>query len=374
MQRQKGSITLEGAISTIVVMAIVLSFGSFMKIVHVHSVVQHALIQTAEEISQYSYFYSLLGLSEVNDTAVQQGKEGSAAVSEGIEEVEAFLNHIGNGQMVKPNTEKLNPKKMIAALSKAFAGELYGMAKTVTINHIVTMPLLESYLPDDRDTFFEKNHVVQVGDFSGIDLGKSRYFENSDGFDEIELVAVYQMNVVSPIPIFDEVTIVQSAKSRAFFAAPEKVASTPSAEEVTESVWELSNFERADVILEQEKIPNNMPEGFQALRNFDEKNGTAVTYLTLDLNSKSYRNEKSAIRSRLKSKLHKLSDFKEDFHEGISLDVSDIRQVDYYVVIPKEVQADTMVIFQDEIERLGKYIELSDGRRVTLNIIVKQVK
>ena len=47
MGRQKGSITLEGAISTLVLMAIVLTFSSFMKVVHVHGVVQHALIQTA---------------------------------------------------------------------------------------------------------------------------------------------------------------------------------------------------------------------------------------------------------------------------------------------------------------------------------------
>lgn len=373
MQRQKGSITLEGAISTIVVMAIILSFGSFMKIVHVHGVVQHALIQTAEEISQYSYFYSLLGLNEVNDAAVQQGKEGSASVSESIEEVETFLKNIGNGQLVKPNTEKLDPKEMITALTKTLAGDLYGKAKTVTLNHVVAMPLLESYLPEDMDTFFEKNNVIQEGDFSGIDLGKSRFFENSDGFDEIELVAVYQMKVVSPIPIFDKVTIVQSAKSRAFFSAPRKASGT-SSEEVTTSVWELSSFERAEVIVEQEGIPNNLPESFQALRGFDEQSGAASTYITMDLNSKSYQKERSAVRSRLKSKLNKLSDFEHDSNEDVSLDVSEIKRVDYYVVIPEDVDADTMTIFREEVERLGTEIRLSDGKRVALNVIVKQVK
>ena len=79
MNRQRGSITLEGAISTIVLMAVILTFSSFMKIVHVHGVVQHALIQTASEISQYSYFYSLSGLNGVNDAIATQGTQGSAA-------------------------------------------------------------------------------------------------------------------------------------------------------------------------------------------------------------------------------------------------------------------------------------------------------
>ena len=39
------------------------------------------------------------------------------------------------------------------------------------------------------------------------------------------------------------------------------------------SVWELSNFERADVIVEKENIPNNMPSTFEAVRGFDEKTG-----------------------------------------------------------------------------------------------------
>lgn len=374
MNNQKGSITLEGAISTIVLIAVILTFSSFIKIVHVQGVIQHALIQTASEISQYSYFYSLSGINEINDIVVSQGNKGSKSVSEGINEIEKFLGEIGNGNIIKPNMEKLNPKEMIIALSKALGGELYSSAKTVSLNHIITMPLLKSYLPEDANTFFEKNNVIQNGDFAGIDLGKSRYFENSDGYDEIELVAVYQMKIVSPIPILDKVTIVQTAKSRAFFAGKYSATSSSKTEEIQMSVWELSNFERADVIVEKENIPNNMPSTFEAVRGFDEKTGKASTYITLDLNSDTYKGKANQIHSKLQDKLHKIEKFKEDKKNDISLQCSQIKSVDYYVVVPKNVSKENFDVFQKEIEKLGESIRLSDGRNVKLNVIIKQVE
>ncbi len=374
MNNQKGSITLEGAISTIVLIAVILTFSSFIKIVHVQGVIQHALIQTASEISQYSYFYSLSGINEINDIVVSQGNKGSKSVSEGINEIEKFLGEIGNGNIIKPNMEKLNTKEMIIALSKALGGELYSSAKTVSLNHIITMPLLKSYLPEDANTFFEKNNVIQNGDFAGIDLGKSRYFENSDGYDEIELVAVYQMKIVSPIPILDKVTIVQTAKSRAFFAGKYSATSSSKTEEIQMSVWELSNFERADVIVEKENIPNNMPSTFEAVRGFDEKTGKASTYITLDLNSDTYKGKANQIHSKLQDKLHKIEKFKEDKKNDISLQCSQIKSVDYYVVVPKNVSKENFDVFQKEIEKLGESIRLSDGRNVKLNVIIKQVE
>lgn len=374
MKKQKGSITLEGAISTLVLMAIILTFSSFMKIVHVHGVVQHALIQTAGEIAQYSYLYSLSGLDQVNNAVVDQGQAGSEAVSSGIDEVELFLENIGNGSLVKPNMDNLNPKELIIALSKALAGELYGAGKTILLNHTITMPLLDTYLPNGRVAFFEKNNVVQDGEFSGIDLGASRYFENPDGYDEIELVAIYQMKVISPIPIFDQVTIVQSAKSRSYFSGDKSAPTSPDQEAEETSVWELSNFERARVITERENIPNNMPQSFKAIRGYDDKTGTASTYITLDLNSDTYKDNKKQILSKLKGKLNKIENFKEDQDGTTSLNASQIKSVDYYVVIPEDLSPEMESAFQAELRKLDSKVELSDGREVKVNIIVKKVK
>ena len=372
MRGQKGSITLEGAISTLVLMAIVLTFSSFMKIVHVHGVVQHALIQTAGEIAQYSYLYSVAGLEQVNNAVSDQGRAGSETVSAGIDEVESFLKNIGNGKLVQPNMDALDPKELIKGLSKALAGEVYGTAKTVLLNHTIAMPLLSSYLPNGRDAFFEKNNVVQDGEFSGIDLGASRYFENADGYDEIELVAVYQMKVVSPIPILERVTIVQSAKSRSYFSGDKSAPSKPNEEAEESSVWKLSNFERARMVAEREGIPTNMPDSFTAVRGF--QNGTATTYITLDLNADSYRDSMGQVRRRLEEKLRKIEDFKHDSYGEASLDVSDIESVDYYVVIPEDITPAQKQRFLEEVDKLGDTIKLSDGRRVKLNITVKQVK
>lgn len=374
MDKQKGSITLEGAISTLVLMAVILTFSSFMKIVYVHGVMQHALIQTAGEIAQYSYIYSLSGLNEVNNAVATQGSQGSAAVSAGIDEVEGFLEEIGNGSLVQPDMDNLDPKTMITSLAKALAGEVYSTGKTVMLNHLVAMPLLKSYLPRDMDTFFAKNNVVQDGEFAGIDLGKSRYFMNADGYDEIELVAVYQMKVISPIPILQEVTLVQSAKSRAFFSAKKYVPPQGEEEEIDISVWELGDFERAEVIVKRENIPNNMPLNFPAIRGFDEKTGVASNYNTIDLNREEYHNNGGKMGTALKRKLKKIQKFENAKQGDVSVDVQQIKAVDYYVVIPKDVSPEDYALFQKEVRKLGDTIQLSDDRKVKLNIYISQVE
>lgn len=213
-KKNKGSVTIEATISLMVIMTVVLTFSSIIRVVHIHSVIQHSLVQTANEIAEYSYFYSLTGIDKLNNTAVSRGQASAETISAGIDEVEHVMNEFSNGKLVSPDMDKLDFKKIISSIIPALLGEVYDQGKSLTINTFVTKPLFKTYLPDNADQYLKENHVENGID--GIDFSYSRYFANSDK-DEIEIVAVYNVKFFAPIPIIDKVTIIQSAKARAFF-------------------------------------------------------------------------------------------------------------------------------------------------------------
>ena len=213
--KNKGSVTIEAAISLLVMITVVVTFGSFIKVVHIHSVMQHALIQTANEMAEYSYLYSLTGINRVNNAVTDQTQGGSETVSAAIDEATRIYDDITSGKIVTSiDTDKFNLKELAVGLVKAIAGEVYEGGKSALINTAVTKPLLKSYLPEDADNYLKQNNVV--GGFDGIDFSKSRYFSSND--NEIEIVAVYSVKFFAPIPIIDKVTIVQSAKTRAYMS------------------------------------------------------------------------------------------------------------------------------------------------------------
>ena len=59
---------------------------------------------------------------------------------------------------------------------------------------------------------------------------------------------------------------------------------------------------------------------------------------------------------------------------GKEVKVDDIKSVDYYVYIPKDATAAEKTAVRTAVNSIEKEAELSNGEKVTLNIIVKEVK
>ena len=54
-RKQRGALTIEASISYSIFMMIVVTFLYIMRIVYAYGLIQHAVAQTAKELSMYSY-------------------------------------------------------------------------------------------------------------------------------------------------------------------------------------------------------------------------------------------------------------------------------------------------------------------------------
>ena len=214
----KGSATIEATISLITIITAVITFSMFIKVVYIHGIVQHAIIQTANEMAEYSYFYSLTGLDDINSSIGTATNEGREDVNNFIDDCTNFYNDISNGNFLSASLPgEFDIKQVLIGFMTALTGNVYGQDKTTLINNTVTIPVFNSYLPESKEDFLKDNLVIQGVGNNGIDFSQSKYFENTDGYNEIEIVAVYNIKFVTPIPLIKHLTVVQTAKSRAFF-------------------------------------------------------------------------------------------------------------------------------------------------------------
>lgn len=239
MRKSKGSVTIEAAIALVVMIAAMLTLNIFIKVTLIHGLIQHSLIQTANEMATYDYVLSLLGVTELNnqvedktDTAQNDIDNKINSVTEAMGTIQGIFTseykesgtdangeaivsqeqnsqtslNIGNLSLnlsgdttisdaedtVKDliekfkdtNTGKLNFKNIITNFLKATAGEAYRDVKTLAINAI-TKAMLSTYINDDNNSQNKKlidNYVVSC---SKDDEGKLVKDDSEKGLDAL---------------------------------------------------------------------------------------------------------------------------------------------------------------------------------------------
>lgn len=239
MRKNKGSVTIEAAIALVVMIAAMLTLNIFIKVTLIHGLIQHSLIQTANEMATYDYVLSLLGVTEINNQVENQintaeeeinnvtrametiqgiftseykesGTDASGEVTVSKEENSQTSLNIGNFDLnfsgdttindaenyIKdlvegfkdPNTGKLDFKNVITGflknILKSTAGEAGRKLKTYAINAI-TKAMLSTYINDDNNSQNKKlldNYVVSC---SKDDEGKLVKDDSKKGLDAL---------------------------------------------------------------------------------------------------------------------------------------------------------------------------------------------
>lgn len=64
LRENKGALTIEASISYSVFLMIIVTILYLMRIVYAYGLVQHAVGQTAKELSMYTYVYQVTGMNE----------------------------------------------------------------------------------------------------------------------------------------------------------------------------------------------------------------------------------------------------------------------------------------------------------------------
>ncbi len=370
IKNEAGSITLEAAIAICITISVVLTISFFGRVVYVHGIIQNALIQTANEMSVYSYLYSMAGINEINDVMNARNDASRANFNTSLNEMKNFYD-----ELTALNLSGLEVPNIDGSILGDAAGSLesvvFDSIKTQGVNELLTKHLVKRYIPkaeNPADDFLAKNNVV--GGMGGLDYSASRYF-NSDAPDCIHLVVSYQIKFVSPIPVIDTLPVVQGAKVRCWFKAPPSTNPEADPEENPEAdrgIWSLASTARGRQIIEAQSY-SNLATNFKKLKGFS--GGTAFLATSIDLCANTYEGNKSAIKSRITSELNGISQFRADTKNGVTVRVEDIRTVESYIYIPPDASpADVLAAQECAMELSENTVTLADGRRVPVRVQV----
>lgn len=216
--RRKGALTVEASISYSIFLMVIVTILYLMRIVYTYGLVQHAVSQTAKELSLYTYFYQISGVSEWNQGISGAVSDRTDQFNKDAEDLVQFYKTFGSEEEGEYNgtTNILEfLKNLGAAMIKEGHADLtqnsFELAAELTVR-----PLLASYIgadaPKQSDAADARLKALRVVDgLSGLNLENSHFFEDGE---TIDLIVCYTIDPVMPIDILPELHLVNRAYIR----------------------------------------------------------------------------------------------------------------------------------------------------------------
>ncbi|MBQ9975816.1 MAG: hypothetical protein IJP16_04835 [Clostridia bacterium] len=289
--RERGSVTVEAAISLTTFMFAIVTILTIMNICIVQAKISVAINSAAKELSQYSYLYAITGLNESHSAISKSAEETKKDIDSTVSDVNAVFTEIQN---LGNSTEKLeaqdysgflNDVEASAANVKDSAGSLkntvtkmaedpkgvaFGIAKIAAndglnfaMSKLVAEPLskvlckknLVSTKGGEVEEYLKGLGVVPSATGSymdGLDFSGSTIFP--DGSNEIKVHVEYKVKAISLLPIDATFTFSQTAITHGWLAGENSYRTLKEVlgEESNVNIWTKGTLsERTDLIRHQ---------------------------------------------------------------------------------------------------------------------------
>lgn len=207
---QSGMLTVEAVLCLMPFVLVILGIISFINIFMVHSKVQVALYETANELSAYTYFYQALGIRDADGKLGSDIESGTVQLTAFLEDIETaranlenknateedFKGVINSGRELVSSPQTLIRNIVYMGIGKAEeAGKSWLaslIAKPLTQNYLNTSTSLLSSGGQSADEYLKAFGVR--GGMDGMDFGKSTIFTDSD-HKMIDIVVEYDLDV-----------------------------------------------------------------------------------------------------------------------------------------------------------------------------------
>lgn len=244
-KNERGSLTVEACLSFTVFMMIMFSLIFLIRIVYVYGLIQHAITQTAKELSSYSYLYQVSGISDIDKAITGSTSAGvdnfNAKTSAVVDAYSAFMsvgesvsssgdisNIIENIDGTIADIDKMkdsfgtaadavvdmvsNPVDTVKSIGAVFAKGVSENIKTFLGGEIVKYMAAE-YIqsPKYSDANDRLLKLQVIGGINGLDFSSSKFF--TDGAD-IDIVVCYSIKPLMPINILPELNLVNRVSVR----------------------------------------------------------------------------------------------------------------------------------------------------------------
>ncbi|KNY25071.1 TadE/TadG family type IV pilus assembly protein [Pseudobacteroides cellulosolvens] len=329
--KKRGSLTIEAACALPVVILVVLTIAYFIRVAYIHSIIQHALDESAKEISSYSYLYSVSKLQSLNDSTEDLLTENEATAASRIDTVLETVNSVNdkigklgnlsndvdkfNFEEVKglyndgkvdvekikgiyneirghPNGWKGGIKKEVASISALVAHGLLESGREELSEIIVRIMMRKHIATDiyDEDIVLKKLNII--GGYDGLDFTGTTLFKDKK---TIKIVVSYTIEPITPLPIIPELRIEQKALVVGWLDGDgqhskrlqNKDEDSKNEDGEEDNLWDLGALARGNEIIRRFG-GNVINRTGGAVDIFDVNTGTATNMRSIDVTLSSY--------------------------------------------------------------------------------------
>lgn len=334
-RNNKGALTIEASISYSIFLMVVVSVLYIMRIVYVYGLVQHAVGQTAKELSMYSYLYQVSGINDLNSQVNGATQGRTVKFNEDMGELIGFYEKFSSGDFSASYDGTTDPKEILKNIGAAVLGEA-GREVNQQLFELAARPMIAGYIGADSkgngaDARLRALRVVDG--IQGLNLGNSSFFEDGQ---TIDLVVCYTIDPLMPIDILPNMNLANRAYVRGMSGSSifgSNHADHKEAEKEEESsVWDLPPMERGKEIQNQQNI-GNLPDKFSTFSSFDRDTGKATAEFSIDIRDASYQDEKK-LKNYLRTKCNKVMNFTDTTYGGVTVKADEIKEREMILYIP----------------------------------------
>lgn len=322
-KRDKGSITVETTLTLTAFVFLIATMYTILNIALAQARIGYAIHQTAKELSQYSYLYSLTGFKDSQAQLHQAGVQNTASAQTVVNSLGEIYQALGNLGGVAGNAPSIssgedvgkawegvrqnlgaagsaasamqgalksiadNPTSVIWGMAQ-LAGSKIGNGITSFLAQSLIHPLIKKNLKDSRNGSVESylafvGVVPQGGSYyGGLDFGDSYLFP--DGSDDICVDVRYKLRVLPLLPIRIELAFHQQALTRGWLAGGAKRPEMAR----TDSLWvnalpqERGRTIRKTILEEYKKKGYNAVSGLTDVQLYSETDNTYLSVISMN--------------------------------------------------------------------------------------------
>lgn len=313
---QKGSVTVEAAISLPIFICMIVTLLSIIKVVYVTDAISHAISETADHVASIAYPAYALGYR--TDRALTSPDEFIEESGQTL-----LLKCLGLLEGKSEDTSSILPE----ILGTLVNSQLQEGAEDIFLQTVISIYMPEMISGTGIENVDDKlRGLGVVGGYEGLDFSSSSLGGN--GSEDVVIAVEYCVDIPVPIKLFRPVRIKQSAAARLWMGGDE-----PSEVE-EEDIWSLSNLQRGTRV--HKIFKSNLPWFFPGLSYF--QSGTAKLIRSMDLTAASYA-EPENIERTVCGYIDDLAEYNGQpipwGKEGIVIKPNDIAQRELLLVIPR---------------------------------------
>lgn len=343
MKKNRGALTIEASIAYPIFLTVIVSMLYIMRIVYTYGLVQHAVSQTAKELSMYTYIYQITGMHETGEDIQSSVEDRTETFNEDVGNVVELYESFSSGNFGGSYDGTVNPLEILKNIGSAMFGEVSKEVNEQFFQAVVK-PLMKGYIGADANgnSADERLKALRViGGFEGLDFSSSHFFE--DGAT-VDIVVCYTIEPLFLDNIMPEMNLVNRAAVRGmsgktvFSRTPadneEDNKKDENEEEQEEySIWDnpdITDVQRGKLIQEQSGI-RNLPGNFPAFTAFHSSTGKAVAEMSMDL--RKYQ-DAGKIAGQIRKQCSNMENYRTTTNSGVTVKKEDIRKKELIVYIP----------------------------------------